>query len=199
LRNKIYRESDGEKIYGEVFYGFVNNFNYYFTEITVFSDGMIRCWELMNLSEFKKKLNSGWIKINLPTDSEFHIHSLGTIKLSEFIPAKTNEDFIKEIEDTIIELSGGKGRRTKCVELFKQYLLNDNKQNYLKLKKGFIDLPSHQKLLFEMVDYKDPLIEMMEKENEEKFTQEQRKFMLNDYFYEDWNKQEFIKTTHNNI
>ena len=69
---------------------------------------MIRCWELMSFTEFKEKLKSGWIRISLPSDSELHIHNFGTLNFKEFLPAKTNEDFIKEIEDAVTELNSGK-------------------------------------------------------------------------------------------
>jgi hypothetical protein len=189
VNNRIFRESKGEKIYGEVFYGIVKNGMYFFAEITVFSDGMIRCWELMDFNTFKKKLKSGWIRINLPKDSELRIHNFGVVNAKEFLPEKTDEDFIKEIEDSITELNGGKGRCRKCIDLFKNYLLKDTEQNYLDLKNKFEDLPSHKRVLFEYVDYKDPLVGLMEKK--EKFSPEQRKFMLNDYFEEEWNEKEF--------
>jgi len=188
--NKVYRENNkGEKIFGEVFWGIVNNWNYYLTEITVFSDGMIRCWELMDLETFKEKLKSGWIKISLPKNEELRIPNLGVVNVKDFLPEKTNEDFIKEIEDAITELNGGKGRIQKCIDLFKNYLLKDSEQNYLNLKKQFEDLPSHKRVIFEYVDYKDPLIGLMEKK--EKFSVNQRKFMLNDYFEEEWDEREF--------
>ena len=189
MNNKVYRESEGKKIYGEVFYGIVKNGMYFLTEITVFSDGMIHCWELMNFNIFKEKLNSGWIRINLPKDSELRIHYFCIVNVKKFLPEKTNEDFIKEIEDSITELNGGKGRYSKCIELFKNYLLKDTEQNYSDLKNQFEDLPSHKKVLFEYVDYKDPLIGLMEKKGG--FSSEQRKFMLNNYFEDQWNEKEF--------
>ena len=184
-----FREHKGEKIYGEVFYGIVKNLHYFLTEITVYSDGMIQCWELMDLNTFKKRLKSGWVRVNLPNDAELRITNFGVVNLKEFLPAKTNEDFIKEIEDSITELNGGKGRRQKCIESFKKYLLNDSKENYKNLRTLFEDLPSHQKVLFEYVDYKDPLIHLMESET--KLSVEGRKFMLDDYFEDEWNEVEF--------
>jgi hypothetical protein len=188
--NKIYREHKGKKIFGEVFYGIVKYSKYTLIEITVFSDGMIRCsYELIDFDTFKKKLKSGWIRVNLPENSELHVHNLGIINSREFNPAKTNEDFIKEIEDSIIEQNGGKGRSRKCIDLFKNYLLKDSEQNYMDLKNQFEDLPSHKKVLFEYVDYKDALVGLMK--TEEKFSSEQRKYILNDYFENEWNEKEF--------
>ena len=187
--NKIYRESNGVKIYGKVFHGIVKNGMYFLAEITVFSDGMIRCWGLMDLKTFKEKLKSGWIRLTLPEDSELRIHNLGVVQAKEFLPEKTNEDFVKEIEDTILELNGGKGRGWKCFDFFKNYLLKDTEQNYLELKKLYEDLPSHKKILFEGVEYKDPLIQLMK--TGEKFSSEERKSMLYDYFEEEWNESDF--------
>lgn len=187
--NKVYRESNGEKIFGEVFYGVVKNGMYFFTEITVFSDGMIRCWEMMDLNTFKEKLKSGWIRITLSEDSELRIPNLGVIKAGKLLAEKTDDDFIKEIEDSIIELNGGMGRVRKCIELFKKYLLDDNKVNYENLKNQFDDLPSHKRVLFEYVDDKDPLIELMK--TGKRSTKDQRRFMLDDYFENEWSENEF--------
>lgn len=143
----------------------------------------------MDLKTFKEKLKSGKIRITLPKDSELRIHNLGVVQVKEFLPEKTNEDFIKEIEDSIIELNGGKGSVWKCFDFFKNYLLKDTEDNYLELKRLFEDLPSHKKLVFEGVDYKDPLIQLMK--TKEKFSSEYRKSMLNDYFEGEWDENEF--------
>ncbi len=181
-----YREFNNEKIKGQSFTVIVNNFNFYLAELTVYANKKIECWGLMDLDEFYQKLDSGWIRIDLPKNSTLHIDNFGHLKSDEFVQQKTKEDFLKEIEDAITELNGGKGRVSKCIDSFKNYLLNDDLNNFEILKSDFENLPSHRKVLFEYVDYKDPLIELMKTENT--FTKEQRRFMLNDYFEGEWDE-----------
>ena len=192
MNHMVYRTVNDKQIAGKTFYAIVKNGHYFFSNLIVYADGLIWCWELMDLSTLKEKLQSGWIRINLPKDGELHIGGLGRISYHELIPEKTNEDFIKEIEDAITELNGGEDRISLCINAFKNYLLNDSEENFLKLERLFADLPSNKKVLFEYVDYKDPLVELMS--SNIKFTNNQRKFMLNDYFEDEWNKNEFIES-----
>jgi hypothetical protein len=64
----------------------------------------------MDFNAFNEKLKSGWIRIYLPKDSELRIHNFGIINAIEFLPQKTDENFIKEIEYTITELNVRKGK-----------------------------------------------------------------------------------------
>lgn len=161
MTSTVYRKENGRKIEGKVLHAIIQNFNFYFTEIKVYSDGLIDCWELVEITKFKTLLQSGKIRISLPPNSKLYIDNLGEIEITHFNSFKTNEDFVKEVEDTILELNGKKGRQSICIDLFKQYLIDPNESNYEKLKNGFNDLPSHQKRLFEGIDNKDPLIGLM--------------------------------------
>ncbi|WOI21915.1 DUF7638 domain-containing protein [Nonlabens ulvanivorans] len=189
LGTKFYKNSNENKINGEYFKGVGTIGNNYFTYLIVFANSMIKCHKVMSFSVFKEKLLSGLIQINLPSSCKVHFSDSTRYKLNDDYLEETNEDFIKIVEDSIIELNGGKGRCNKCIELFKSYLLNDTEQNYFNLKSQFEDLPSTKKVLFEMVDYKDPLIALMK--TGEKFSPEGRKHMLIDYFEDEWNEKDF--------
>ena len=55
-----------------------------------------------------------------------------------------------------------------------------NNNHFVELKKAFKLLPSHKNVIIDIVDYKDPLIGLMYRN--EKFTFEQRREILIDYF-----------------
>ena len=180
MKSTIYRLEDGKEIKGVILYAIIDNLNFYFTEIKVYEDGLIDCWELINLETFKDRLRTEKVRVSLPPDSKLNIPNLGEIEISNFLNYKSNDDFVKEIEDVITELNGRKGRQRICIDLFKEYLIDDSDANFKKLKVAFEDLPSHQKKLFEMVDYKDPLIGLLIRG--ETFSREIREYMLKDYF-----------------
>lgn len=184
LNSKVFREVNGQKIEGRSFLVIVNNFNYWLTPLVVFADGMIDCWGLMDRAEFIEKLNSGWIRVSVPDNSVLY---MGTAKISvsEFIPDKDNSDFLKEVDETILELSGKQSDARLCINLFKNYLLENSEINFNELKKVFERLPRHKRVLFEYVYHKDPLYKLMTGEVEN-YDLESRRFMLNDYFEGEW-------------
>lgn len=189
LTAKIYRYKNGKRIKGIAFPAIVNNFHFYLTTIVVYADGLIDCWGLMDFDEFKSKLNSGWIRINLPANSELHIHDLGVVNSTEFQQQKTNGDFIKEIEDCVLELNGKESRRLKCIRLFKKYLLTNSNKLLKELKVAFNDLPLDKRVLFDYTEEKDSLFILMK--NEKQFSIAERKSILSDYFENDWKKSDF--------
>ena len=189
LTAKLYRYKKGKKIKGIGFPAIVANLNFYFTTIVVYADGLIDCWGLMDFDEFKRKLKSGWIRINLPPKSILHIYNLGIVSTTEFHPQKTNDDFIKEIEDCILELNGKESRRQKCIRLFKNYLLTNSKINLKELKKVFNDLPLDKRVIFDYAEEKDSLFILMTRDK--LFSVAERKSILRDYFENDWNESEF--------
>ncbi len=73
---------------------------------------------------------------------------------------------------------------SECIGLFRDYLIETSANNLSKLKETFFSLPEDRRVLFEIADYKDPLLAFMKTGKE--FTREQREYMLNDYFDGEW-------------
>ncbi|WP_299435622.1 hypothetical protein [uncultured Aquimarina sp.] len=178
-KEKIYIEKEGKKVYGERLPVIIHNNGYYLSNITVFEDGFIDCWGLKDLAQIESEIKSGRLLQNIPDDVELEC-SLGTIKSSKFIPKKSNEDFIKEIEDLINALNNRGTRRITCENSFKNYLIEPSELNLKSLTDAYNDLPSHQKVIFEYIDQKDPLCNLMN--GREEFTLAYRKSILKHYF-----------------
>ena len=62
--------------------GVIHNGNYFFVNLSVFADGIIDCWELVDLSFFKKKLKEGWVVPSIPEGESISIHHLGDWQIS---------------------------------------------------------------------------------------------------------------------
>lgn len=63
--------------------GIIHNMQYHFTDLQVHSDGLISCWEMVNLSMFKDKLNKGWVVTSIPDGEAISIFSLGHWKIEQ--------------------------------------------------------------------------------------------------------------------
>jgi hypothetical protein len=182
MKTKTYRIVDDKRIEGVILHAIRHNVLYFFVEVIVYADGIIQCWEQFDLKRFTTYLKEEKILVAIPQNTEVHFHGLGKMNASNFIAEKSNEDFIKEIEDAISELNGNKGRVSLCVEGYKTYLEEGTIASFEKLRDLYDDLPAHQKRLFEISEYKDPLIRLM-KDNviEDEIV---RKGHIEDYFDE---------------
>lgn len=178
--NKTFREENGIHIKGIIIRAIIDNFNFWLTEIVIYEDSKIFCWELVDLEEFKEMVYSEKILISLPNGSKLNLPNWGEIEIKNFLSYKTKDDFIEEVEDILAELNGKITRTETCRKLFEDYLINPNNNKFAELKIAFENLPSHKNVIIDMVDYKDPLIGLMIRN--ETFTLQQRKEMLNDYF-----------------
>lgn len=57
--------------------GIIHNMQYHFTDLQVYSDGLISCWEMVDLPMFKDKLNKGWVVTSIPDGKAISIFNLG--------------------------------------------------------------------------------------------------------------------------
>lgn len=190
LDSRIFREENGKQLSGLMFPVIVHNYYYFLTQLVIYEDGMIDCWGLMDKTEFLQKLNSGWIRIDLPDNVDLYM-GLSKIEVNSFTPEKDVNDFILEVDEAQLELAGMKSNRMIAIDLFKKYLLNDSEQNFSSLSKTFEKLPKHKKALFEYYE-KDELYQLMINDFE-KYTTDRRISILNDYFEDEWNEIDFNK------
>ncbi len=67
--------------------GIILNMQYHFTDIQVYRDGLVHCWEMVDLELFKKKLNNKWVVTSIPNGERISIFSLGnwTIDQGEWL------------------------------------------------------------------------------------------------------------------
>jgi hypothetical protein len=74
--NRIVRT---KAIDGVVTPAFIHNGpSYFFVNLPVYADGLVNCWELVDLPLFKKKLRQGWVTTAVPDGQEIHVHGLGS-------------------------------------------------------------------------------------------------------------------------
>lgn len=57
--------------------GIIHNMQYHFTDLQVYSDGLISCWEMVDLPMFKGKLDKRWVVTSIPDGEAISIFNLG--------------------------------------------------------------------------------------------------------------------------
>ncbi|MBS1567755.1 MAG: hypothetical protein JST39_25450, partial [Bacteroidetes bacterium] len=57
--------------------GIVHNVQYHLIDLQIYSDGLVSCWEMVDLTMFRSKLNTNWIVTLIPDGEPISINSLG--------------------------------------------------------------------------------------------------------------------------
>jgi hypothetical protein len=102
--------------------GIIHNMQYHFTDLQVYSDGLISCWEMVDLSMFKDKLNKGWVATSIPDGEAISIFSLGHWKIEKGEWQHTKEtlynyvhSLVKRLNPTLENLHNYNGNNSKMV------------------------------------------------------------------------------------
>ncbi len=102
--------------------GIIHNMQYHYTDLQVYSDGLISCWEMVDLKMFKEKLNNGWIVTSIPNGKAISIFNLGHWYIEQGQWQYTKESLykyvfslIKQLNPTLENLHDYKGNNSKIV------------------------------------------------------------------------------------
>jgi hypothetical protein len=64
------------KINGVKIPGIIHNFNFFLTDIMIYSDGLIDCWEMSNLKRLNDKIKSNWLVPSIPNGERLSLHNI---------------------------------------------------------------------------------------------------------------------------
>ena len=156
--NKISRIEDGVEIPGRYTYAFIHNGRYFLSEIKIYKDGMIDCWDLVNFEEFKQKIAQGWVVTTLPNNVEVSVGFLATFKATDVQAAVKEEEFIKEVADEIEKLNGRPTSIDKCVKAFQRFQDEQSEDARQYLEDAYEAVPEH--LRWFMLDEMDTNIDV---------------------------------------
>lgn len=102
--------------------GIINNMKYFFTDLQVYSDGLIYCWDMVDLDMFKDKLDKGWVVTSIPDGETISFFSLGNWKIEQGNWLHTKEtlygyvySLVNKLNPTLQNLHNYKGSNTKIV------------------------------------------------------------------------------------
>ena len=143
----IYREENGQIILGQAHNIYIHNLRYYLTELKIYADGMIDCWEMVTFEEFKNKVKSGWIVTELPNTAEVSISpGLGDFTATNITNLVKPEELIKEVADIIDELNNRLTTSDICQKAFEDYQKKPNESNKKELKEAYEAIPEHNRI-----------------------------------------------------
>jgi hypothetical protein len=112
---RTYRLVDGEQIEGTARPVFIRNGDTYFlTELRVFADGVIDCWDWVDLDGLREKLRTGWVATSLPPGARASAHHLASWRFSEPQMWVTAEQLLGEVADDIDTLNGRPDSTRRC-------------------------------------------------------------------------------------
>src|SRR5262249_16065197 len=94
------------RLHGCAFPGIIMNGGYYFlTNLEVFEDGIVGCWEMLDLALFEEKLNSGWIVTSIPEGKNLSHHELGLFDVQEAHWVHTPKTLLSYVDRLVSELN----------------------------------------------------------------------------------------------
>src|SRR3954447_18374522 len=104
---RISREVDGERIAGSTRPVFIRNGkDYYLTDLEIYADGSIWCWEWVDLTGLKAKLASGWVATSFEEGARASAHHLASCRFADPQSSMTPERLLGEVADEIDKLNG---------------------------------------------------------------------------------------------
>lgn len=81
--------------------GIIKNGQYFYINLDVYEDGMINCWELVDIEGLKEKLRINWLLPQVPDGENISIHGLGAYKIQTADWKYDKNSYFKYIKQTI--------------------------------------------------------------------------------------------------
>ncbi|MFK4221876.1 NADAR family protein [Streptomyces sp. NPDC019890] len=141
-----YRMADGRRIPGTWRHAFIRNGDYHLTDLFIYADGLIDCWELVTLDEFEKKLHCGWVATELPDGARASGHALAAWTFSEPRSWLTPELLLAEVRDTIDQLNGRPDSTERCLAGVDAFLADRTEEKRAAARAAYLAIPETQRL-----------------------------------------------------
>jgi hypothetical protein len=159
---RITRKDGDKEVVGTYLTAFIHNGDYFLTEIKVYADGKVDCWELVDLETFKEKVRSGWVVTRLPEGARVSISDVVSLVAREVHSFIEPEEFIKEVAEEIERLNERPTAQDRCRAAYEAFQKEQTEAAREQLKQEYEAIPEHlrQYVLGDM-DAKDFPIRMI--------------------------------------
>jgi len=84
---------------------FIHNDTYFFTNLQVYADGLVNCWEMVDRALFEERLRTGWVTATVPDGCEISVHELGAWTIANGRWALDETKLLDRVNDLIRELN----------------------------------------------------------------------------------------------
>lgn len=85
--------------------GIIKNMQFHYVNIDVYEDGMVNCWELVDLDGLKEKINTNWLVTQVPDGENLSIHGLGSYKIGSATWKYNQRSYFRHIKETVKQLN----------------------------------------------------------------------------------------------
>ncbi|MFB7556119.1 NADAR family protein [Streptomyces brevispora] len=144
IRQRTWRNVDGERIEGTWRHAFIRNGgNYFLTDLLIYADGMVDCWGLETLEGFAGKLASGWVATDLPEGAKASAHHLASWKFAEPKSWLTPEMLLGEVRDDIDNLNGRPDSTRRCLAAVDAFRQQPTEVNRTAVREAYEAIPGH--------------------------------------------------------
>jgi hypothetical protein len=93
------------RIKGVSFEGIIRNGSYFLVDISVFEDGIVDCWEGVDLALFRKKVSEGWVRTSVPDGAVVSAHDLAHMTIANTEWLMTPQKLIERVEAIVKALN----------------------------------------------------------------------------------------------
>src|SRR6185369_17252051 len=80
---------------------FIHNGTYFFTNLQVYTDGLVNCWEMVDRALFEEKLRTGWVTATVPDGCEISADELGGWTIANGRWALNEKLLLERVNDLI--------------------------------------------------------------------------------------------------
>ncbi|MFD0685819.1 NADAR family protein [Actinomadura fibrosa] len=143
--NRIHRIEDGRRIEGVARPIFIHNVSYHLTNLLVYADGAIHCWEWVDLDGLREKLDAGWVVTEVPEGAEISAFELGRWKAAQPRFGLTAGMLLGEVADDIETLNGRPDSTDRCMAVLDRYLETREEADRRALREAYLAIPEHKR------------------------------------------------------
>ena len=152
---------DGKRIDGIFFMAFIHNGDYHLTRISVYQDGMIDCWELVDFEGFKEKVRSGWVVTQPPEGALISVSGLASFNAVNASYRIDPEELIKDVADELERLNNRPNSFDRCLDAYKLFQEDPTEEARENLRQAYEAVPKHNRMFLGDMDVKDIPIRMI--------------------------------------
>ncbi|MFG2298994.1 NADAR family protein [Streptomyces sp. NPDC048603] len=143
----IHRTADGVRIPGTWRHAFIcNGGSYFLTDLFIYADGLVDCWELVTLDEFEEKLRRGWVATSYPDGADVSAHRLASWQFAEVHSRLTPELLLAEVRDTIDQLNGRPDSTDRCLAAVDVFLADRTEDHRAAARRAYLAIPETMRI-----------------------------------------------------
>ncbi|THV28731.1 NADAR family protein [Glycomyces paridis] len=145
IRKRTYRTVDGVRVEGTWLNVFVKNLDYHATELFVFADGVVQCWERTDLDGLAAMLASGKVTLRPADGARGSYHLTTGWRFEDVHSSIDSAAFLAEVADLIEELNDRPTSVERCRIAIDRYLEGRSEEDLAALRQAYTAIPDHNR------------------------------------------------------